>query len=119
VLKGAAPQVVPLTLAGGDGAVYVLLPEPIRKVEFTALPVREPEGLRVAARVLGRKGVLAAALPLRLELACGGVRQTVFATTKEGVLSWTVPFLRDFPAGPMQVTLTDLAAGRQDEAVTR
>jgi hypothetical protein len=118
VLK-AAPEAVLLSLAGGDGALYLLLPEPIRKVEFTQPPTRSPQGVQVDARVLGRKAVLDAALPLRLELSCGAVQQTVFATTKQGVLSWTVPFLRDFPPGPIQVTLTDLAAGEQDEAQTR
>ena len=118
VLK-AAPQAVPLTLAGGAGALFLLLPEPIRKVEFSGPPTRTAQGVQVEARVLGRKGALAAALPLRLELSCGDVEQTVFATTKQGVLSWTVPFLRDFPAGPIQVTLTDLAAGEQDRAQTR
>jgi hypothetical protein len=119
VLKTAAPQTVPLALAGGDGAIYLLLPEPIRRVEFTAPPVREAQGVRVEARLLGRRGVIDAALPLRLELVSGAVQQTVFATTKQGLLSWTVPFLRDFPAGPIQVTLTDLAAGKQDRAPTR
>ena len=37
----AAPQAVPLALAGGAGAAYLLLPEPIRKVEFVGTPVRE------------------------------------------------------------------------------
>jgi hypothetical protein len=63
--------------------------------------------------------VLAAALPLRVELQSGAVRQTVFTTTRDGLVAWKAPFLKDFPPGPIEVTLIDLASGEQDRAVAR
>jgi len=119
VLRAGQAHAVPLTLAGGDGALFVRLPEPITRVEFVGAPVRETGGVRVEARVLGRRAVLEAALPLRVELRSGDVQQTVFATTRGGVLSWSVPFLKEFPAGSIEVSVTDLATGRQDRLGTQ
>jgi hypothetical protein len=118
VLRGNGAREVPLSLAGGDGAIFLRLPEPIERIEFARPPVREVGGVRLEARVRGRKGVLPAALPVRIELAAGDIRQTVFGTTRDGVLSWTAPFLKDFPPGAIEVTLIDLAAGKQAHSRT-
>ena len=110
---------VRVNLAGGDGKVFLILPEPIRKVEMPAAPARRPGGIAIQGRVLGESGVLKAALPLRVELRRGTVRQTAYAATRDGALRWTVPFLKAFPAGPVTVVVTDLASGKRAEGVAR
>ncbi len=111
VLRAGQAFHLDLDLAGGDGQVLAILPDRIARVELTSRPERTAEGVRLGARVLGAKGLLRAALPLRIELRCGVVTQTVYATTKDGVLSWTAPFLQAFPAGPIEVTVTELVGG--------
>ena len=101
-----------LTLDGGAGRVFVLLPERIAKVEFMSPPKRNKEGVGIEARVLGNAGVIKAALPLRIEISCATVKQTVYAATKDGIVSWTAPFLKEFPDAPLRVTITDLASGK-------
>jgi hypothetical protein len=118
-LKPNQRTTVNLELEGGEGKVFLLLPEPISKVEMTSPPTRSAQGVAIAARVLGRAGILKASLPLQIDMDCQGVRQTVYATTKNGVLSWTAPFLKEFPAGPITVTVTDLASGKSVQGHTR
>ena len=57
-----------------------------------------------------------ASLPVRIDLECGGTSQTAYETTREGLLTWTVPFLKEFPRGTITVTVTDLASGKTDRA---
>lgn len=118
ILTADKPTSLRLDLEGGGGRLFLLLPEPVQQVVFTAPPVRVAEGVRLSARVLGRSGVLNASLPLRIDLRCGRARQSVYATTREGTLTWTAPFLNPFPAGPVSVTLTELASGVQATGVT-
>jgi len=106
---------LPIELEGGDGAVFLLLPDKITGVELIAAPTRAAEGVSLQARVLTAEGILSGSVPLRIDLSRGGVRQTVYSTTKEGILSWTAPFLRDFPPGAVDVTVTDLASGLRAE----
>lgn len=101
-----------LSLKGGEGKVFVMLPEPVGKVEFTAEPTRTPQGVEVKARVLGNKAAIRASLPIRVDLQSGGISQIAYTTTREGLVEWTVPFLKDMPAGPMKVTVTELASGK-------
>lgn len=110
---------LPLRLEGGDGRVFLILPEKIRKVRQTAAPVRSKDGVAVETEVLTGKGRLKGSVPLRVDLRGGGVEQTVYATTADGVLSWTIPFLREFPEGKITVTITDLASGLTAEDRTR
>jgi hypothetical protein len=117
-LKLNQRTVVNLELAGGEGKVYLLLPEKVSAVEFTSPLVRSQQGVAIQARILSRTGILKASLPLRIDLNGQGVRQTVYATTKNGVLSWTAPFLKEFPAGPITVTVTDLASGKSVQSRT-
>ena len=118
ILTADKPTSLRLDLEGGGGRLFLLLPEPVQQVVFTAPPVRVDEGVRLSAQVLGRSGVLNASLPLRIDLRCGRARQSVYATTREGTLAWTAPFLNPFPAGPVSVTLTELASGVQATGVT-
>jgi len=108
-----------LEMDGGDGRVFVLLPERIEKVEFTSQPVRSQEGVRVEARVTDKNGVMEASLPLQIDISCEAAEQTVYATTKNGILSWTAPFLKEFPETPLAVTVTDLASGKSARKKTR
>ena len=108
-----------LEMDGGDGRVFVLLPERIEKVEFTSQPVRSQEGVRVEARVTDKNGVMEASLPLQIDISCEAAQQTVYATTKNGILSWTAPFLKEFPETPLTVTVTDLASGKSVRQKTR
>jgi hypothetical protein len=101
-----------LKLDGGAGRVFLLLPEQIAKLEFILPPKRNKEGIRIEARILGSAGVIKAALPLRIEIGCVEVKQTVYAATKDGIVSWTAPFLKEFPKVPLIVTVTDLASGK-------
>jgi hypothetical protein len=88
-------QGIPVSLnLEGRGNVLVMLPQKIARVELAARPQRTLEGVAVSARVLGEQGVTWAALPLRIVLRCGGVTQTVHATTRDGDLSWVAPFLK-------------------------
>jgi len=112
----AGPTTLPLQLNGGDGAIHLLLPHPITGVELTAQPVRTNAGVRVEACVTTAEGVLQASVPLRVELAAADVKQTVYATTRDGLLSWEAPFLKQFPEGPVSVTVTDLASGKSATA---
>lgn len=109
-LQSSQPTSLDLELEGGEGKVFLVLPEAVTAVEFLAPPTRQASGVTVQARVRGRSGVLKAALPLQIDLQAGPVRQTVYVTTEDGILAWTVPFLKEFPAGPLQVTVTDLAS---------
>jgi hypothetical protein len=110
-----------LELQGGEGKVFLWLPEEIRAVELLAPLVRSPQGVALKARVWSRAGtgVCKASLPLQIDLSAGPVRQTIYSTTRDGVLSWTVPFLKEFPAGPITVTVTDLASGKSVQGHTR
>ena len=108
-----------LEMDGGDGRVFVLLPERIEKVEFTSQPVRSQEGVRVEARVTDKNGVMEASLPLQIDISCEAAEQTVYATTKNGILSWTAPFLKEFPETPLAVTVTDLASGKSARSSIR
>ena len=110
---------LPLSLDGGDGAVFLLLPQRITGVRLLAAPSRTPTGVQVEAHVTTEAGVLQGAVPLRIELEAGGVRQTVYATTRDGVLDWEAPFLKQFPEGEVTVTVTDLASGMMATATTR
>ena len=101
-----------LKLNGGDGKLFLLLPEKITKVEFVGRPRRTRDGVVIGARVLGTSGVLDGSLPLKVDLTSGSVQQTAYATTKNGMLSWTVPYLKAFPNTPITVTITDLASGK-------
>jgi len=104
---------IDLELEGGEGKVFLRLPEAITAVEFLSPPVRRADGIALQAGVRGRSGVLRASLPVRIDMDGGEVRQTVYATTQGGILAWTAPFLKEFPAGPILVTITDLASGKQ------
>ena len=112
------PASLDLQLDGGGGRVFLLLPEPIKAVEIIGQPVRGEKGVSIRARVLGDRGPIAASLPLRIDLACDAARQTVYATTSDGVLVWTVPFLNTFPEGPTTITVTDIASGKAATAKT-
>lgn len=104
-----------LKLKGGDGELLTVLPERIAKVEFTAKPVRTAEGVTVALRVLGDSGrPLPASVPLEITLWQGktGPVQPTYATTQQGVLKWTVPFLREFGREPISVSVRDLLGGK-------
>ena len=102
---------VNLKMDGGDGKVFVILPDKITRVELVGQPRRLEDGIAVQARVLGGRGVIKASVPLKIDLACGKAKQTVYATTKNGVLTWTVPYLTEFPKGAVSITITDLASG--------
>jgi len=80
--------------------------------------VRRESGVAVEARAVSKGGPVDASLPVRIDFECGPVRQTVFATTQHGVLSWNVPFLKTFPEEPITVVITDLASGVQAIAST-
>ena len=88
-------------------------------MEFTAQPVRTGLGVRLQARVTAQVGVLQASVPLRVDLVAGDVKQTVYATTRDGLLSWEAPFLKQFPEGPVGLTVTDLASGKSATAEAR
>jgi len=103
---------IDLKLDGGDGKVFVLLPEMVAGVEFTGQPKRTKAGVEVNARILDRNGAIKASIPLRIDMISGDVKQTVYATTKMGILSWTVPYLTAFPNAPVTVKITDLASGK-------
>ena len=106
------PAVFQISLDGGDGRVFVVVPEPISKLDFLSHPVRKKEGIHITARVMGNKGLVRASLPVRIDLKCGDIQQSVYSTTRNGVLDWTVPYLRDFPAKAIDVTVTDMASGK-------
>ena len=101
-----------LKLDGGDGRIFLLLPKQILGMEFQSSPIRNEEGVEIKARVLGPAGPIEASVPVRIEMSCGEARQTVYAATENGVVSWTAPFLKTFPSGSVTVTVTDLASGK-------
>ncbi|MFA6567637.1 MAG: glutamine amidotransferase [Victivallales bacterium] len=111
-LKGDEGISMNLKLDGGAGAVFLLLPEQIARLEFISPPKRSKEGVRIEARILGSAGVIKAVLPLRIEIGCTEAKQTVYAATEDGAVSWTAPFLKEFPDAPLMVTITDLASGK-------
>ena len=100
-------------LDGGDGQVLLLLPEKITAVEISGQPLRAETSVTVKARIVDRRGPIAASLPLRIDLECGDATQTVYATTKNGALDWAVPFLKAFPNKAMTITVTDVASGQR------
>ena len=107
-----------LKLDGGDGRVFLLLPERIAKVEFLSRPKRRQEGVEIEVRVVGKTGAIKAALPLRIDISCDTAGQTVYTATRDGVASWTAPFLKTFPDLPLTVTVTDLASGKRVQSQT-
>ena len=108
-------------LAGGEGKVFLILPDRIRSVRIADSPIRTRDGVHVQAVIEGANGPIRAALPLKIDFTAGSQHQTVYATTEEGRLDWAVPFLKDFPPGAIAVTVTDIASGTstQTEAETR
>jgi len=110
--ENGKPAVMDVTLEGGDGRVFMLLPDQISRVQFASHPVRGRNGVRVNARVMSMRGILKASVPVRIDLRCGDVQQTVYSTTRDGIVDWTVPYIRDFPGKPMSVTVTDMASGK-------
>jgi hypothetical protein len=117
-LKQAGRTPLEIELAGGAGKVFLLLPEQIVKVEFAAEPERTADGVAVKVRVLSDAGAIKGSLPLRIDMTREETTQTAYATTENGELSWTVPFLREFAGGPISVTVTDLASGKTDRKRT-
>jgi|GEM_PF-2398729 len=111
-LQKAKATALNLKMNGGDGHVYLLLPEKVTGVEFTSEPKRTKTGVEIKAQILDRIGVIKASIPLRIDMTSGKVKQTVYATTKMGTLSWTAPYLKDFPNAPVTVTITDMASGK-------
>ncbi len=109
---------IPVNLRGGEGKLFLLLPEPIQTIEFTAAPARQAGGIAIQARILGPHGVINAALPVKIDFHAAGTSQTAYAATRAGLLTWTAPYLKTFPAGKITVTITDLASGKTVSATT-
>jgi len=118
-LREGRPASIDLELDGGDGKVFVIVPKKIETIKFVSPPVRTDEGVKIRTRTSSAEGVVAASLPVRIDMECHGTSQTAYETTREGVLTWTVPFLKEFPEGTITVIVTDLASGKTDRAQTR
>ena len=108
-----------LDLNGGEGKVFLLVPERLVEVEFISPPARSAQNVSVKVRVLGHSGIMKASLPLRIDMICGRVNQTVYNTTKDGLMNWEIPFLKKFPEGTISVTVTELASGKSCQRETR
>lgn len=111
VLKGNKQITLNLNFDGGDGKIFLLLPEKIHRIKFIDRPVLRLGGINIKVCIISSKGIINASLPLQVNIKCRKIQQIVYNTTKNGILEWEVPFLKDFPKGPLDITITDLASG--------
>lgn len=118
-LRRGSETKVDLKLEGGEGKLFVMLPQRITGLSWLEKPRRQEDGVALSLRVNAFDGRVKASLPVRVEIEAGEIKQTAYGTTVDGVLTWTVPYLRTFPAGPLRVTVRDLASGESLTISTR
>ncbi|MCX5660320.1 MAG: hypothetical protein NTW19_11445 [Planctomycetota bacterium] len=110
---------VDLKLDGGDGRLFVMLPQRITGLSWLDKPRRQDEGVALSVRVNAFEGRVKASLPMRIDIEGPDGKQTAYGTSVDGVLTWTVPYLRAFAPGPLRVTVRELASGETLSAASR